>query len=149
MSTLVHKRVELARKKENLAVVCTLPSGFLVLGDIQFPPGYCLLLPDPVVDSLNDLPLEVRNQFLLDMSIIGDALLEVTDAIRINYEILGKSDAALHAHIFPRYQWEKEEFKSRPVWFYDRSSSPRFSTQVHGDLLVKLRESVEKRLLQE
>ena len=29
-------------------------------------------------------------QFLRDMALIGDALLEATDAFRINYEILGR-----------------------------------------------------------
>ena len=55
-------------------------SGWAVLGDQQFPPGYALLLPDPVVPSLNALPPAARARFLLDMSVLGDALLEVTGA---------------------------------------------------------------------
>jgi len=31
-------------------------AGWLVVGDVQPRPGYCLLLADPVVISLNDLP---------------------------------------------------------------------------------------------
>lgn len=39
-------------------------------------------------------------------AVIGDALLDVTKAHRINYEILGNSEPELHAHIFPRYEDE-------------------------------------------
>ena len=54
------------------------------------------------------------------MAILGDALLEVTGAYRINYEILGNTDAALHAHLFPRYMSESEELRRGPAWLYDR-----------------------------
>ena len=90
-----------------------------MLGDVQFLRGYSLLLPDPVVVSLNDLTREGREQFLYEMSVLGDALLAVTDAYRINYEILGNSEPALHAHVFPRYQSEPEEKRRMPAWFYD------------------------------
>jgi hypothetical protein len=49
-------------------------------------PGYCLLLPDPVVPSLNDLDAEARAAYLLDMGRLGDAVLQATDALRMNYE---------------------------------------------------------------
>ena len=46
---------------------------------------------------------------------------------RINYEILGNADQYLHAHVFPRYDWEPEELLLGPVWRYppDRWTSPR------------------------
>lgn len=97
-----------------------MPSGWAVLGDAQFLRGYSLLLSDPVVPNLNALGKAQRQQFLYDMSVIGDALLEVTGAFLVNYEILGNSDAALHAHIFPRYQDEPEERRKGPVWLYER-----------------------------
>jgi hypothetical protein len=53
-------------------------------------PGYCLLLADPVVASLNDLADARRAEFLRDMARLGDAILRVTSADRINYEILGQ-----------------------------------------------------------
>lgn len=52
---LIADRGELARRGANDAVTCRLPSGWAVIGDVQFLPGYCLLLADPVVASLNDL----------------------------------------------------------------------------------------------
>lgn len=54
-------------------------------------------------------------QFLSDMSVFGDALLEVTGAFGINYSILGNADPALHAHIHPRYVREPEPARRAPV----------------------------------
>ena len=120
MTTLIHERVELARAGENPYVVCRVTSGWVVFGDHQFISGYSLLLPDPVVGSLNDLEPSQRSAFLTDMAAVGDALLEITDAYRINYEILGNTDPALHAHIFPRYETEPPDRKAGPVWHYER-----------------------------
>jgi diadenosine tetraphosphate (Ap4A) HIT family hydrolase len=36
----------------------------------------------------------------------------------MNYEILGNTDAYLHAHLFPRYEWEPKEHIGHPVWLY-------------------------------
>ena len=121
MSTLIHERVKLARRGLSPQVICRLRSGWAVLGDSQFIPGYSLLLPDPVVPSLNDLAPDQRAQFLLDMTAIGDALLAVTDAYRINYEILGNTEPALHVHIFPRRISEPVEYRSGPVFTYPKA----------------------------
>jgi len=80
------------------------------------------------------------------MAALGDALLSVTQAYRINYEILGNADAALHAHVFPRYTNEPEERRRAPVWLYspeDRASIP-FSQDAHGSLAAAIREHLEK-----
>ena len=115
MSTMIHERVQLAQQGKNPYVITRLKSGWLVIGDVQPLPGYCILLPDPVVKDLNSLPESERIAYCLDMTRIGDALLSVTDAYRINYETWGNSEQALHTHITPRYQSEPEEKRGRPV----------------------------------
>ena len=77
-----------------------------MLGERQFLPGYCLLLPDPVVPTLNALAGAERAAFLADMASLGDAVLAVTHAVRINYAIYGNQDPALHAHVIPRFHDE-------------------------------------------
>ncbi len=146
MSTLIHERVELARQGQNPTVICRVESGWVVLGDRQVLAGYCLLLPDPVPSSLNDLSLSERQVFLRDMTLVGDALLEVTGAWRINYEILGNSDPALHAHIIPRYLAEPEEYRKGPVWFYPWGEVPVFDPQRHRGLMEKIRIAIESRV---
>jgi diadenosine tetraphosphate (Ap4A) HIT family hydrolase len=140
---LIAERVELARTGKNPWVITRLPSGWAVMGDVQFLPGYCLLLADPVVPSLNDLSIEARGQFLQDMVKIGDAILKATNAFRINYEILGNSEPELHAHIFPRYMSEPDEKRRMPAWFYDWKNAIRYSEQQHGHLLEAIRSNLQ------
>lgn len=135
---LIQDRVSAANQGTNDKVLCRLASGWAVIGDVQFLEGYCLLLPDPVVSSLNDLSSTQRLAFLGDMALIGDAILEVTGAARINYEILGNTEPELHAHIFPRFIDEPEDKRRMPVWFYDWSRAPKFSHIEHSDLAGRL-----------
>jgi diadenosine tetraphosphate (Ap4A) HIT family hydrolase len=137
-TTLIHERVAQARAGVNPAVVARLGSGWVVMGDHQMVPGYCLLLPDPVVATLNDLDAKRRQQFLADMVAIGDALLAVTDAVRINYEMLGNVVPALHAHVTPRYAWESEPFRSQSAFSYDRSAAAPFDPAAHADLMSRI-----------
>lgn len=148
MPTLIHRRVAAARAGANPTVVCWVPSGWVVLCDTQFLTGYALLLPDPVVPDLNALSLEQRSRFLLDMTIVGDALAEVSGAYRINYEILGNLEPALHAHIIPRYLDEPEERRKAPPMFYDatfRGSRP-FDADRDQELMKQLAAVIQRRL---
>ncbi|HEX4912639.1 MAG TPA: HIT domain-containing protein, partial [Vicinamibacterales bacterium] len=111
MVTAIHRQVEAARNGELPCVIAKMKSGWAVLGDPQITEGYCLLLPDPVVSDLNALSGAARQQFLDDMARLGDAVLEETGAERINYEILGNVEPALHAHVIPRHASEDPELR--------------------------------------
>ena len=115
-----------------------MPSGWAVLGDPQILPGYCLLYPDPVVPHLNALSDSARLQFLLDMAVLGDAVLAVTGAERINYEILGNVEPALHAHVIPRYGWESADRRREPVWLHDWTTAPGYDESASDGLRQKL-----------
>src|SRR5512133_580936 len=120
MGHSVENGVALARRGEHTSMICRMPSGWAVLADMQYLKGYCILLADPVVPSLNDLNKEQRADFLLDMVTIGDALMQVTGAYRINYAVMGNSDPALHAHIVPRFSDEPEAYLHDQPWAYPR-----------------------------
>jgi diadenosine tetraphosphate (Ap4A) HIT family hydrolase len=148
LSTLIQQRVEAARAGTNPTVITRLTSGWVVIGDVQFLRGYTLLLADPVVPDLNALDKEKRARFLLDMTIVGDALLEVTGAYLINYEILGNTDHALHAHIFPRYLSEPDELRRIPAFSYERQRLPmeKFDVERDKDLMQKIALAIQRRL---
>jgi diadenosine tetraphosphate (Ap4A) HIT family hydrolase len=141
---LIADRVELARAGKNPWVIHKLPSGWAVMGDVQFLPGYCLLLADPVVPSINDLSLKARSQFFQDMARIGDALLKVTPSFRINYEVLGNSEPELHAHIFPRFMSEAAEIRRKPAWFYNWETAVRYTEAEHGAIRKAMRELLQQ-----
>ena len=139
MPTAIHRQVGSARSGELARVVARMASGWAVLGDPQITHGYCLLLPDPVVPDLNALTGDARRQFLDDMARIGDAVLAVTGAERINYEILGNVEPALHAHVIPRFGGEDPALRTKPVWLHDWTVAPAFDTAAHAALRERIR----------
>jgi diadenosine tetraphosphate (Ap4A) HIT family hydrolase len=137
--TLIHVHVEEARRGDNPRVIKRLKSGWAVMGEVQFLKGYCLLLPDPVVPSLNDLEIHARDLFLREMAMLGDAIQATVNCRRLNYEILGNVEPALHAHVFPRFCDEDPEYRQKPVWFYDWKKAPAFDLVKDNELMNKLR----------
>lgn len=117
-------RIGSALRGENPTVLARLPAAFAVMGDVQWLPGYCVLLTDtPGVDRLSDLARPARLQFLNSMDRLATAVewacTELDEQFRrLNIEILGNRDAFLHAHIWPRYDWEAPDRLRRPVWLY-------------------------------
>ena len=144
----IAKQVELARAGHEPALICQVPSGWVVLCKMQYLHGYCILMPDPVVPSLNDLTQHQRASYLLDMSTVGDALLEVTGAYRINYAIMGNSDQVLHSHIVPRYLTEPDEFRMNTSWSYPQEvmDNNLFDSERDKELMLLLRNEIKKRL---
>jgi diadenosine tetraphosphate (Ap4A) HIT family hydrolase len=142
--TAIHRQVSAARDGKDLKVLARLPSGWAVFGERQFVRGYLLLLPDPVVPTLNALGAQERGQFLLDMARLGDALLKSTAAVRINYAILGNVEPALHAHVMPRYADEPAELRTAHPWAHDWGAAPAFDPQECAPLAVLLRRDLTR-----
>jgi diadenosine tetraphosphate (Ap4A) HIT family hydrolase len=136
--TAIHDMVERCRAASYPAAVARMRSGWVVMGERQVLTGYCLLLPDPVVPHMNALAGGVRAQFLADMAAIGDVLLAVTAAVRINYAIFGNVDPALHAHMFPRHSTEPEATRTAQPWALDWNAAPVYSHVHHGELKRRL-----------
>jgi diadenosine tetraphosphate (Ap4A) HIT family hydrolase len=136
--TAIHRLVERCRLRNHAAAVARLPSGWLVLGAHQAFPGQCMLLPDPVVNHLNVLAGAERAQFLADMALAGDAILECTGALRINYAVFGNTEPALHAHIVPRQESEPPERLSAHPWAIDWMRAPPYSPAEHGALQSRI-----------
>jgi diadenosine tetraphosphate (Ap4A) HIT family hydrolase len=143
MPTAIHRQVEAARAGTLARVIARMSSGWAVLGDPQITRGYCLLLPDPVVPDLNALAGDNRRQFLADMAALGDAVLRATGAERINYEILGNVEPALHAHVIPRHTYEAPERRKQPVWLHDWSVAEPFSGEAHQKLCAGICAALE------
>jgi diadenosine tetraphosphate (Ap4A) HIT family hydrolase len=148
MSVTIIERIDAARAGTNPALICRVPSGWVVLCDMQFLRGYCILLHDPVVTSLNELNPILRAEYLCDMALVGDALMEVTGAYRINYAIAGNTDPYLHAHIVPRYMTEPESIRKGLPWSYPKSTidATMFDIERDQGLIQQLKQSLLKRL---
>ena len=132
----------MANKADQL--IYRLPSGWVFLCGMQFLSGYCILHADPEVPSLNDLPPDMRQIFLTDMALVGDAILAVTGAERINYALMGNSDPVLHAHIVPRYAWEPEELRKGLPWSHPNAydASTAFNPDRDRELMDALQQAI-------
>lgn len=132
-------------------VITRMPSGYAVMGDTQFLPGYCVLLASPRANHLSDLPVPERIAFLRDMSLLGEAIGRACarDGLRrMNYEILGNTDEFLHAHVFPRYDWEPVERIGRPVFLYPEemwtTPSHHYDDGRHLELRTSIGDELER-----
>jgi diadenosine tetraphosphate (Ap4A) HIT family hydrolase len=138
LPTAIHAQVSAARAGSEPRVIARLFSGWALFGERQFVRGYLLLLPDPVVPNLNALGARERIAFLSDMTRLGDALLKVTGALRINYAIFGNQDPALHAHVIPRYLDEPATLRTEQPWAYDWEAAPLFERAACQELADSL-----------
>ena len=143
-------RIGSALKGENPMVMVRMKSGFAVIWDNQFLPGYCVLLGYPKADSLNELSMEDRAQYLKDMTVIGDAIISVCKPLRINYSILMNQDHYLHAHIEARYDWEPDENKNRPSYFYPAekryAAETEYNDEKYGEMKRRLTEYIKEHM---
>ena len=144
MPTAIHRRVEACRAGRDPTCIARLPSGWAVLGDPQVIEGYCLLLPDPVVPHLNAMPADVQATFLADMARIGQAVLEETGAVRVNYAMFGNLEPALHAHVFPRRHDEPEALRTAHPWAWDWSRARAFDARIDTARLERLRQRLAR-----
>jgi diadenosine tetraphosphate (Ap4A) HIT family hydrolase len=136
--TAIHRFVESARAGTLPRVIARVPSGWVVLGDPQILPGYCVLMPDPVVADLHVLSADGRARFLHDMARVGDAVRLATGATRLNYEMLGNVEPALHAHVIPRYDAEPDDRRRQPVWLHDWAAAEPFDADRHASLMRQI-----------
>jgi diadenosine tetraphosphate (Ap4A) HIT family hydrolase len=144
MPNLIEQRVAQARAGANPYVIARMASGWLVIGDVQPLPGYCLLLADPVAPSLNALDEGARTRYGLDVIRAGDALLAVTGAARINYETWCNLEPSLHTHIMPRYLDEPDDKRFKPACVaYDWATSRPFDAARDAAFMESVRQALE------
>ncbi len=132
--TAIHTMVAAAREGREPRVIARLFSGWALFGERQFLRGYALLLPDPVVPTLNTLGAQQRAAYLQDVVRLGDAVLKLTGAARINYAILGNQEPALHTHVIPRYADEPDKLRASHPWAYNWEEGPLFDRATYRDL---------------
>jgi diadenosine tetraphosphate (Ap4A) HIT family hydrolase len=141
--TAIHRRVCLLRAGDDPTLIAFLGGCWAVLGEQQFLRGYALVLPDPVVPHLNALAPAARAALLGEVTRVGDALLAVTGALRINYAVFGNLEPALHVHLVPRYADEPAALRTAHPWSYDWNAAPRFDAARDGPLVLALRRQLQ------
>jgi diadenosine tetraphosphate (Ap4A) HIT family hydrolase len=132
-----------------------MPSGYAILANQQPPEvrGGCMLLPEPTADGgpahLNELDADTRARFLLDLSILGDAVQAATGCERLNYLILCNQVPWLHGHVVPRFAGEDPELRLKdPFEAYDFGGAPKAdATGPDADLHAEITRALRRRTI--
>ena len=125
---LVCERIIWIKQGKNPYFVKELKTGYVVLGDFQFYHGYTLFLSKIHTDELHKLGEPQRTEFLKDMAVVAEAVYKSFSPKKLNYELLGNTDAHLHWHLLPRYNNDPKPETS--TWVtdkkirYDESAKP-------------------------
>lgn len=145
----IANRVARIVRGEDPQLIARMPSGWAILANQQPDAinGCCMLLPDPVVSSVNDLSPERRAAFMTDFVRLGDAVLAATGAERINYLILCNQVPELHGHAIPRFGSEDpDKRKLGPFEAYDFPNARKAdATGPDADLLRRLKAHLDHR----
>lgn len=102
------------KTSKNLFFVKELRSGYVLLCHHQFYKGYLLFLHKQHKNELHELSLDERQLYLIEMSLVAEAIYKVFKPKKLNYELLGNTASHLHWHLIPRYADDPNVFE--PIW---------------------------------
>ena len=141
---LICERIELIRQNKSPYFVAELKTGYVVLGDYQFFRGYTLFLCKRHANELHELPLGFRRRHLYEMSQVAEAVYRAFKPRRLNYELLGNTDAHIHWHIFPRHA--NDPLPERTVWNIEKEIRNADSAKPSKVLLKRLKKLLQQSL---
>ncbi len=98
--------------------------------------GYTFLTLKQHREHLHQLPQKDQKHFLDDMAKIGTSLATALNPDRVNYELLGNTQAHLHWHIIPRYV--TDPMWGRPIWAGNRPRK-RLTQEAYSQLASTIR----------
>ncbi len=138
-------RIDDIKNGKHPGFIAELPTGYAVLGDSQFFRGYTLFLCKTPAPDLEDLPRELRFQFLREMALVSEAVSTVLQPQKMNVESLGNMVPHLHFHLFPRFESETEPTK--PVWLCapqgEDADKYALDAARDGELIPQIRHALE------
>lgn len=89
-------------------------NSLLILNHDQFFPGYCLLFTRSHQTELFALDFALRQGLMEEVSLVASVLLDLFNADKMNYELLGNMSPHIHWHLVPRQKTDL--LWPLPVW---------------------------------
>jgi diadenosine tetraphosphate (Ap4A) HIT family hydrolase len=129
---------------QNPYLIAELSTGYAVLADNQYYPGYTIFVAKQCVPELHDLAPDVRSRFLEEMAEVAEAVFRACKPLKLNYELLGNSVSHLHWHLFPRYAGDPNPHW--PVWNNEQFLQAPRRTPIDPARLAELRERARRAL---
>lgn len=138
---LICERNELSRKGENPFFIKEFKHSYFVVGDHQFFKGYSLLVLKDHVEDLTDLSEEIQAEYLSEVTVAAKILKKHFKAKRINYSCLGNFVPHVHFHLFPRYEEDLADDKTKNPWHcIDRFDEFKLEPKEAQALALEIRE---------
>jgi diadenosine tetraphosphate (Ap4A) HIT family hydrolase len=88
---LICGRINMIKEGTNKYFVKELETGYVVIGDHQYFEGYTLFLCKEHKSELH-----IKEKFLIEMSIISEAVFKAFKPDKLNYKLLGNGDSHMH-----------------------------------------------------
>jgi diadenosine tetraphosphate (Ap4A) HIT family hydrolase len=107
------KACPICSQPEPFDVVATLEASWITMQEMAPVRGYVCLVSRHDAVELHDLTETTAAAFMRDAQRVSKALMAVTRAVKLNYEIHGNSIPHLHMHFFPRYRGDR--FEGQPI----------------------------------
>jgi|SRR5208282_1343496 len=124
--------------------VAELPACYVILGNMQYYRGYCVMLAKRHATEIFLMPTDEARALLDEMRLVAEAIAAATTPWKMNYECLGNQEAHVHWHLLPRYA--DDNLRHAPVWI--RPESERNLTLDDDDrrsLIAALRKQIHAR----
>ena len=113
---LICERNELSKRGENPFLIKEFKHSYFVVGDHQYFKGYSLLVLKDHVEDLTDLAADIQKEFLSEVTMAAKVLKKHYGATRINYSCLGNFVPHVHFHLFPRYDADLADDRTKNPW---------------------------------
>lgn len=134
---LICSRINMIKEGTNKYFVAELETGYVVMGDHQYFEGYTLFLGKEHKRELHELDGGYKQKFLVEMSLVAEAVHHAFKPHKLNYELLGNGDSHMHWHIFPRQLSEPNP--THPVWWTPRETMYSDSCKPSEERLAELK----------
>lgn len=105
--------------------------------------GKCVVISKVHNVHFYDLSDEDMMHFMGDVKKTAHALHQVTQAVKINYEIHGNSSPHLHCHLFPRYL--DDDFPGTSIDYHLTEPSPYQTQEDYDYFFYQMRDKLNKR----
>jgi diadenosine tetraphosphate (Ap4A) HIT family hydrolase len=104
----------LCRVSDHPLLIVELGETYLLLGENQGCPGWCVAVLKEHAEHMADLPRERQLRVFEDVARAVEAVRRVFGPVRINYECLGNVVPHIHWHVIPRHA--DDPTPREPVW---------------------------------
>lgn len=135
------ERVENLKTGKYPYLIHEFKNSYLLLGEHQFYPGYCVLVSKSHHREMSDIPSPEREEIFQEMMASSQLIQRAFKPKKMNLSSLGNVVEHLHWHFFPRYQ-EDKDFLNPPWLQMHLFETAKVSAKQRDELIEKLKEAL-------